>query len=139
MTTAERRVSIRWAGHGRVYEGSWSDGPPVTLDSDSVEGPSPTEALLLSVAACMAVDIQVILEKGRVPVDGLTVDVSGTRAPEPPRRFVSLDIAIRVSGPAERDQGKIERAAELSRDKYCSVFQTLRKDIDLHLSAGRAE
>ena len=137
MTMDERSVSIRWAGHGRVYEGSWNDQSPITLDSDSAEGPSPTEALLMSVAACMAVDIQVILEKGRVPVDGLTVDVSGLRAPEPPRRFVSLDISIRVSGPAEGDQGKIERAAELSRDKYCSVFQTLRSDIEVRLTARR--
>lgn len=139
MTTAERSVRIRWAGRGRVYKGSWNDGPPVTLDSGSAEGPSPTEALLMSVAACMAVDVQMILEKGRVQVEDLTVDVSGVRAPEPPRRFLSIDISILVRGPTEQDQGKLDRAAELSRDKYCSVLHTLRQDIEVRLTAGRVE
>lgn len=138
MTSSERRVTVRWAGRGQVYEGRWDDNPPILLDSGSKEGPSPTEALLMSLATCMAVDVKVILEKGRVPVEGVLVEVMGERAPEPPRRFTSLRLDIRVEGPAEEDQGKIDRAVRLSRDTYCSVFQTLRPDLDVEISATRA-
>jgi len=92
----------------------------------------------MSLAACMAIDINVILEKGHVSVDNLIVDVTGTRAPEPPRRFLSLRLAVTVEGPMDRDQPKLERAAQLSRDKYCSVLHTLRPDLDVEVSVIRA-
>jgi putative redox protein len=137
MTSSERKVTVRWTGRGQVYDGRWRDGSSVLLDSASAEGPSPTEALLLSLATCMAVDIKVILEKGRVPVEGLTVDVTGERASTPPRRFTSIRMEIRVAGPSADDQAKIDRAVRLSRETYCSVFQTLRQDLDVEIVGTR--
>lgn len=137
MTSTERKVTVRWAGRGQVYEGRWGDGSPILLDSASMEGPSPTEALLLSLATCMAVDIKVILEKGRVPVQGVAIDVLGERAPTPPRRFTSIRMDVRVDGPSAQDQAKMERAVRLSRETYCSVFQTLRRDLDVEIVATR--
>jgi putative redox protein len=64
----------------------------------------------------------------------ILVEMDGDRAPEPPRRFLNLRMKIRVVGPEQVDLGKVERAAELSRDKYCSVFHTLRKDIEVELT-----
>ncbi len=136
--SAERAVQVRWLGEEKVFEGACGGAKPILLDGDSREGPSPTEALLMSVAACMAIDINVILEKSRVGVEELFVDVSGVRAPDPPRRFTSLRIVITVEGPGETDQPKLERAAQLSHDKYCSVFHTLRPDLEVDLSAVRA-
>ena len=135
--TAERSVRVRWEGRDKVFEGVTGDASPILLDGDSKEGPSPTEALLMSLAACMAIDINVILEKSRVPVDDLVVKVSGPRAPDPPRRFLSLRIEVELAGPREEDQSKLERAAQLSRDKYCSVFHTLRPDLPVDLSVVR--
>jgi putative redox protein len=120
-----------------VFEGVAREAPPILLDGDSREGPSPTEALLMSLAACMGIDVRAILEKGRVPVSDLVVEVEGERAPEPPRRFTSIRISILVEGPAEEDVPKMERAAQLSRDKYCSVFHTLRTDLHIEVSTSR--
>lgn len=135
--SAERSVRVQWTGREKVFEGRTGDASPILLDGDSGEGPSPTEALLMSLAACMAIDINVILEKSRVPVDDLVVSVSGLRAPDPPKRFLTIHIGIEVAGPAETDQAKLERAAQLSRDKYCSVFHTLRPDLEVDLSVTR--
>ncbi len=136
--SAERKVRVRWTGRGKVFEGLTGNAAPILLDGDSEMGPSPTEALLMSVAACMAIDVNVILEKGRVPVEALLVDVTGVRAPEPPRRFTSVQILVTVDGPREGDEPKLERAAQLSHDKYCSVFHTLRPDLEVDVSAVRA-
>ena len=138
MMSTERAVRVQWVGCGKVFEGRTGGAKPILLDGDSEEGPSPTEALLMSLAACIAIDINVILEKSRVPVEELMVDVLGVRASEPPRRFTSLRILITVEGPAENDQPKLERAAQLSHDKYCSVFHTLRPDLEVDFSAVRA-
>ncbi len=87
----------------------------------------------------MAVDILDILEKGRVSVDRLEVEVEGDRAPDPPRRYTSLRLTVRLDGPQERERGKVERAVQLSREKYCSVFHTLRPDMDVEIRISALE
>jgi putative redox protein len=108
------------------------------MDSDGEAGPSPTQTLLLSLAGCMGVDVRMILEKSRVPVESLEIDVEGDRVENPPRRFRSLRLTYRLRGPGDGDQGKLERAVELSREKYCSVLHTLRPDLDLDVRIERA-
>jgi putative redox protein len=93
--------------------------------------------LLLSLAACMAVDVRMILEKGRVPLEELVVEIEGDRLPEPPRRFTRLRLTIRLRGPGEEHEARIARAVALSRDKYCSVFHSLRTDLDVEIATER--
>lgn len=130
MRSAER-VHLAWTGEGLVFRGGPADGPEVTLDSAGEAGPSPTDALLLSLAGCMGVDVRLILEKSRVPVSGLRVEAEGGRASEDPRRFTRIRLVYLVEGPGPEDRGKVERAVDLSRRKYCSVLHTLRPDIEL--------
>ncbi len=124
------RVRIRWT-EGRAFRGGAEGGPEITLASGGVEGPSPTQLLMLSLAGCMGVDIVMILEKSRVRLDRLEVVVEGERREEPPRRFLSMRMIFRMAGPSDRDRGKVQRAVDLSRDKYCSVLHTLAPDLDL--------
>ncbi len=84
----------------------------------------------------MAVDILDILEKGRVQVRVLEVEVDGERAPDPPRRYTSVRMIVRVDGPGDEEWGKVERAVELSRDTYCSVIHSLRPDLDLKIEVS---
>jgi putative redox protein len=93
--------------------------------------------LLLSLAGCMGIDVIDILNKSRVPVEELRVEVEGDRAPEPPRRFVSIRLTYHVRGPGEEDRSKLDRAVQLSRDKYCSVLHTLRPDLELDVRIVR--
>lgn len=82
----------------------------------------------------MGIDIQAILEKGRVQLDDLVVELEGERAPEPPQRFTRVQMDVRVRGPSPEDRAKVERAVQLSRDKYCSVFHTLRSDLQVEIN-----
>jgi putative redox protein len=98
------------------------------LDGDSQAGLSPVQALAISIAGCMAMDVVDILRKGRHPLRGLDVRFEGHRAENPPRRFVRVALTFVVHGdvPAEA----VTRAIGLSRDKYCSVSNSLRQDIE---------
>jgi putative redox protein len=127
--TNRREVSLHWSGEGFVLEGATGGGAPVILDGRSKKGPAPMEALLAALAGCMAVDIQAILEKSRVPLTALDVEVEGVRAPEPPQRFTRIRMVFRLTGPSEADEGKVLRAIQLSEEKYCSVHHTLRPDL----------
>ena len=125
MTT---RVELEWVS-GQRFDATSAKGSSTTLDGNTEAGLAPTEALLSSLGACMGIDIVVILEKMRVGLEGVSVTVEGERHEEPPKYFHSLRLVFRVRGDVPRD--KAERAVNLSYEKYCSVFHTLRSDIDV--------
>jgi putative redox protein len=75
----------------------------------------------------MAIDVVDIVVKGRHELSGLSANLAATRADEPPRRFVAVTLHFVVTGAVP--PAAIERALQLSKEKYCSVWQTLRQDI----------
>jgi putative redox protein len=100
-----------------------------TLDSKGVAGPSPMQSLLASLAGCMAIDVVMILQKGRHPLKALETKLVGQRADEEPRRYTAITLHFVITG--DVPAAAIERAIELSHDKYCSVWHSMRQDIDL--------
>jgi putative redox protein len=75
----------------------------------------------------MAIDVVNILVRGRHPLKGLTASLTAGRAKTQPPRFVSVDLKFRIEGDVPTEA--IDRAIQLSRDKYCSVWHSLRQDI----------
>ena len=101
----------------------------IVLDGDGAAGLSPVEALAVALAGCMAIDVADIVVKGRHDLKSLEARVVAGRREDPPRHFVSFTLHFALTGhvPAHA----VERAIQLSRDKYCSVWLSLRQDIDL--------
>ena len=127
---ADKEIGLRWIG-GLAFEGGPAEGPRIVVDGNSQDGPSPMDLALMAVAACMAVDVKLILEKMRVPPEALEVAARGERVHDHPRRFSGVRMVFRVGGLAEADQGKAEQAIALSKEKYCSVLFSLRPDLRL--------
>jgi putative redox protein len=118
-------VEMEWEG-GLRFRGRAGERE-LKLDGDSAAAVSPVETLVLALAGCMASDLVHILVKGRVDVKGLSARLTAERAPEDPRRLVRVDLRFEVRGPVPPD--KVERAIALSRERYCSVWHSLRPDI----------
>lgn len=131
MKPLVKTVTLKWSGEGMRFDGGPEGVPGTVVDGGGKAGPSPMDHLLLGAAGCMGVDVVDILAKGRVSLRGLEVEVTGTRAPQPPRRFTSIGMTFRVSGLAAADLPKVERAVKLSRETYCSVLHSLRPDLEL--------
>ena len=123
-------VDLVWE-HDLVFGGR-SGAVHMTLDSNSGAGPSPMQSLAFGLAGCMAMDVVHILRKGRTPLKGLKVDLKGHRAPDMPHRFTAVELHFSVTGEVPDDQ--VQRAIDLSRDKYCSVWHSLRQDIELDVT-----
>ena len=123
-------VELEWEG-GLRFRGRAGERE-LRLDGDSASAVSPLEALALALAGCMASDVVHILVKGRVEPKGLAARLVAERAPEEPRRLVKVDLRFAVRGAVPGD--KVERAITLSREKYCSVWHSLRPDIALTTS-----
>ena len=133
-----RQVRVRWTGEGLAFEGGPEGGPSIVVDSDVERGPSPTHLLLMALASCMGVDVKMILEKSRVPLESIEVEAVGLRAEEAPRRFLEITLTYHLRGPKEEHVPRIERALELSRDKYCSVLHSLDPSIEIELEVNRS-
>ena len=117
--------------HDMVFSGRSGD-VTMTVDSASHAGPSPMQALAFGLAGCMAMDVVHVLRKGRHDLRGLRADLTGHRAPEDPRRFTSIELRYTVTGTIPTEH--VQRAIDLSREKYCSVWHSLRQDIGLRIS-----
>jgi putative redox protein len=109
--------------------GATSGRTAIVVDGDSTAGPSPPQLLVIALAGCMGIDVVDVVRKGRHPLSAFRVTVSGERAPEPPRRL--LKVALRFHLHGDVPVHVVERAISLSRDKYCSVWHSLRQDIEL--------
>lgn len=135
MANNFRKALLRWSGEGLVFDGhaGADTAASVRIDGDSSAGPSPMELLLLSLGGCMGIDVHGILEKSRVTVEEMEVRIEGERAGEDPRRFTRIEMVFDLKGPTAEDNHRIERAIQLSEDKYCSVHHTL--DPELEVSA----
>ncbi len=107
------------------------DGPE---DIGGVDGGMrPMEMLLVSLAGCSAVDVLHILQKGRQPIEGLTITVDGQRKDEIPAVFDSIHLIFEAGGGVPL--AKVERAVELSMEKYCSVSKMLAPTVTITAEA----
>ncbi len=132
---APMEIELIWSRE-RVFTASCGS-LSFALDGDQTAGPSPMQALAAALAGCMAIDLVTILKKGRHDLRGLRAHLSGRRAPEPPRRFVGVELRFIVEGSVP--PGAVQRAVELSRAKYCSVWHSLRQDIEFTVTAELAD
>jgi len=103
----------------------------VSLDGSADAAPTPVQLLALSLAGCMAIDLVHILARGRHQVTSLRTTFAGTRSPEEPRRFTHIRLDFVLTGQMQPEH--VERALQLSREKYCSVWNTFRQDIELEV------
>ncbi len=120
-------LSLDWIGglHFRNGEGS----PAIELQSAGTAVASPPQALAYALMGCMAMDVVDICRKARQPLGALTVRFEGEREASHPRRFVTMALQFDITG--DVTAAVIDRAIELSRTKYCSVWHSLRPDIQL--------
>ena len=112
-----------------VTFGARSGSSAIVVDGDGAAGPSPMQLLAEALAGCMATDVVMIVTKGRHPLKGLRVVLTAERAPDPPRRILRIALSFHLIG--EVPAAAVERAIALSTETYCSVWHSLRQDIEL--------
>jgi len=124
------KVSARWTGEELNYIGTDTKGNQILMGGNNV---SPSQLMLLGAAGCMGMDIVSILQKKRQEVTGVEVQVTGYQPDEYPKPYHTVELAFTVRGESV-DPAAVERAIELSRDKYCVVGQTLQHQVELKTS-----
>lgn len=101
------------------------DGPPDMGGENA--GLRPMETLLAALAGCSAMDVLLIMKKQRQKLERLDVEVEGERADTVPAVFTKIHVRFVGFGPI--DPKKLQKAVELSTEKYCSVTRMLQPTV----------
>ena len=131
MTNNEYKATIKYAGD-ELFIATSPSGHAQAIDGkgDRKSAPTPLEMLLMSVAACTAIDVVSILKKKRQDVTDYRVEITGTRRDEYPRAFTAFHIHHIVYGRSVSEKA-VADAIELSDTKYCSVAATVRPTAEI--------
>jgi putative redox protein len=110
-------------------------GHDVYLDSgENVGGKDsaarPMELVLVALMGCTSMDVVSILKKMKVTDYEYYLEVDSEKSDEHPKVFTKINLSYNFSG-KNLPKDKIEKAVELSQDKYCSVSAMLRASVEL--------
>lgn len=124
------QVDIEWRGDVHFSGTSESghqvlmDGPPESGGKN--RGSRPMELMLMGLGGCTAFDVVDILRKGRQRIDDVQVALTAQRADAVPAVFEAINIHFVIMG-AKVSHAKVERAIELTAQKYCSASIMLKQ------------
>ena len=128
-----REIEAEWLG-GDTFIGKNSRGGAVQMGKlNDKQGVSPMEMILAGLAGCTGIDIVDILQKKREPLQALKVRVRGRKADDFPKIYKEIDVTYLVWGDGINPKA-VERAIELSEEKYCSVSLMLKPVAEIHSS-----
>lgn len=124
------KCRVKWLDH-MTFVGESGSGHSVVMDGSPDAGGRdlgvrPMEMLLLGLGGCTAFDVISILRKSRQNVIDCEINIEAERATEIPKVFTQIHLHFVVSG-RELKADRVEKAVNLSADKYCSASQMLGK------------
>lgn len=99
------------------------DGSPEIGGQDL--GARPMQLVLMALGGCTSMDMLSMLSKMREQVKAYKVTVNAERATEHPMVFTKIHIHYILEGNLKKEN--VEKAINLSMDKYCSVTHMLNK------------
>ena len=118
-----------------TFVGESGSGHAVVMDGAPEHGGRnlgirPMEMLLLGLGGCTAFDVVMILNKSRQDIVDCEVSIDSDRSEQVPKVFTRIHIHFTITG-NNLDVGKVEKAVNLSAEKYCSASEMLGKTADI--------
>ncbi|MDO8863878.1 OsmC family protein [Haliea sp. E1-2-M8] len=118
------QVTVKWVD-GAMFLGESGSGHSVVMDGPPDHGgrnlgPRPMEMLLLGVGGCASFDVMAMLQKSRQQVVDCRVEIAAERADAVPAVFTKIHLHFVVTGAGLKEK-QVQRAVELSAEKYCSA------------------
>lgn len=131
--------TINWvAAGGMTFMAETGSGHVLTMDGAPEGGgrnlaPRPMETVLAGTGACAAYDVVLILKRGRHDVRGCQAKLTSERAQTDPKVFTRINMHFVISGKA-LPEAAVQRAIQMSHEKYCSASAMLAKTAEITTS-----
>ena len=128
------KTKIKWM-QDVSFKGSSETGHEVVLDGPEELGGKglgmrPMEMMLIGMGGCTSFDVVTILKRSRQQITGCIAEIEATRADKIPKVFTSIHIHFLIKGIGLQEKA-VERAVELSANKYCSASIMLGKSVKI--------
>jgi putative redox protein len=131
--------TINWMpASGMAFAAETGSGHIINMDGAPEGGgrnlaPRPMEMVLAGTGGCTAYDVVLILKRGRHDVRGCQVKLTAERADTDPKVFTKIHMHFVVTG-ANLSETAVQRAVQMSHEKYCSASIMLGKTADITTS-----
>jgi len=131
--------TINWvAASGMAFMAETGSGHVLMMDGAPDGGgrnlaPRPMETVLAGTGGCAAYDVVLILQRGRHQVQGCQVKLTSERAATDPKVFTRIHMHFVVTGKA-LPEAAVQRAIQMSHEKYCSASIMLAKTAEITTS-----
>lgn len=122
-------AKVTWKGVGMEFTGTADKGFSVDMGSKGEAGPAPTEMLLMGLGGCTGMDCMLVLTKKKEQVTSFEIKIHGEKAESFPQKFIKIEMEYIFTG-HNLDPKKVERAVDLSSNKYCAVKGSLDPEIE---------
>ena len=128
------KTQIKWM-QGVSFKGKSESGHEVILDGPEELGGKglgmrPMEMMLIGMGGCTSFDVVTILKRSRQQITGCIAEIEAVRADAIPKVFTSIHIHFLIKG-IDLQKKAVERAVELSANKYCSASIMLGKSVKI--------
>jgi putative redox protein len=125
---------VKWQG-GMAFKGTTESGHDVLMDAapevgGENKGARPMEMVLLGLGGCTSIDVMMMLQKSQQEVTDCEVAIESERSDSIPKVFTKIHVHFKVSGHGLNPK-KVERAVNLSAEKYCSVSKMLEHSVEM--------
>ncbi|WP_166422786.1 OsmC family protein [Paraglaciecola sp. 20A4] len=125
------KATVNWQSDMK-FIGETDTGKRIEMDGNGSRV-TPMEAVLLAVGACSSIDVVEILKKSRQAITACECQLDAKRADEAPRVFTQIHAHYLLSG-QNLNEKHIQRAVQLSAEKYCSVMLMLEGKVNITTS-----
>ena len=130
-------VTTKWLGN-MAFESNNPSGLSMRIDAGEESGGEgkgyrPKALMLSSLAGCTGLDVAHLIQKMRLKVDDFTIEVYGELSEEHPQTYVKVTMEYHFYG-ADLKEEKLQKAVDLSYEKYCGVSEMFKKFSELNLS-----
>lgn len=122
---------VKWQGSGMAFDATASTGHQVRMDAAQEiggenTGPRPMEMVLMGLGGCTGIDVVMMLKKMDQDIKDVQIEIESQRSEDIPKVYTQIHVHFKVMG-ADLNEKKVQRAVDLSAEKYCSVSKMLEK------------
>jgi len=133
---ATNHISTKWKG-GMAFESDNPSGHYLTIDAgpeDGGEGAGlrPKALMLSGLAGCSGLDVASLIKKMKLEVDDFSIETTANLTDEHPKYYDNVVIEYHFHG-ANLNTDKLQRAVDLSVEKYCGVMEMFRRFAELEI------
>lgn len=127
-------ITTKWLGN-MAFESSNPSGLNLIMDAGPESGGEgkgfrPKALMLSSLAGCSGLDVAMLIKKMKLEVEEFSIETSANLTDEHPKYYDAVTIEYHFWG-SNLNEKKLQRAVDLSVEKYCGVMEMFRKFADI--------